>query len=234
MGASERIIQYLDFKGISKYKFCKELGFSNKFLDNSSNMGTDKACKILHYYPDINSEWLLTGKGEMLRENNNVLREPEVKYIPNRRKTKDRVIDIQEVPIYDLEATAGLVELFNSDKPINTLETIKIPNIPKCDGALPITGDSMYPLLKSGDIILYKQIPIDMSSIFFGEMYLLGIKIDGIEEMVTVKFVQKSDVSNNHIKLVSQNQYHQPKDILLDQVTAMALVKVSIRINTML
>ena len=32
-------------------------------------MGTDKACKILHYYTDINPEWLLTGEGEMLKPN---------------------------------------------------------------------------------------------------------------------------------------------------------------------
>lgn len=70
MGATERVVKYLDFKGISKYKFCKDLGFSNKFLDNSSNMGTDKACKILHYYPEINAEWLLTGKGDMLKKGN--------------------------------------------------------------------------------------------------------------------------------------------------------------------
>lgn len=55
MGSTERIREYLDYKGITKYKFCNDLGFSNKFLDNSSNMGTDKACKILHYYPEINS-----------------------------------------------------------------------------------------------------------------------------------------------------------------------------------
>ncbi|MGQ1929077.1 hypothetical protein [Ornithobacterium rhinotracheale] len=30
-------------------------------------MGTDKACKILHHFPEINSEWLITGKGEMLK-----------------------------------------------------------------------------------------------------------------------------------------------------------------------
>ncbi|MRM85717.1 transcriptional regulator [Riemerella anatipestifer] len=67
MGATERVVQFIEYKGISKYKFCKDLGFSNKFLDNSSNMGTDKACKILHYFPEINPEWLLTGKGEMLK-----------------------------------------------------------------------------------------------------------------------------------------------------------------------
>ena len=68
MGTTERVVLYIEYKGISKYKFCKDLGFSNKFLDNSSNMGTDKACKILHYFPEIDAEWLLTGKGKMLKK----------------------------------------------------------------------------------------------------------------------------------------------------------------------
>lgn len=70
MGSTERVVQFIEYKGISKYKFCKDLGFSNKFLDNSSNMGTDKACIILHHYPEINADWLITGRGEMLNESN--------------------------------------------------------------------------------------------------------------------------------------------------------------------
>ena len=67
MGATKRVLQFIEYKGITKYKFCKDLGFSNKFLDNSSNMGTDNACKILHYFPELSAEWLITGNGEMLR-----------------------------------------------------------------------------------------------------------------------------------------------------------------------
>ncbi len=70
MGATDRILQFIKYKGITKYRFCKDLGFSNKFLDNNSNIGTDKACKIIQYYVDMNPEWLLTGVGPMLRELN--------------------------------------------------------------------------------------------------------------------------------------------------------------------
>ena len=66
MGATERVKQYLSYKGVSKYKFYQKTGFSNKFLDNSSNMGTNKAEIIIRYYPDLNLEWLITGEGQML------------------------------------------------------------------------------------------------------------------------------------------------------------------------
>ncbi|WP_237421407.1 S24 family peptidase [Flavobacterium sp. HBTb2-11-1] len=227
MGSTERMREYLDYKGISKYKFCNDLGFSNKFLDNSSNMGTDKACKILHYYPEINSEWLLTGNGPMIKEDNT-----SVMIMKNDRKTADAIHVNQEIPLYDLEAVAGLRELFNSGEPQRVLDTIKIPNLPKCDGAISVTGDSMYPLLKSGDIVLYKE--TEFENIFFGEMYLLSVKLNDWEEYITVKYVQKSDQGSEYVKLVSQNSHHQPKDIHISKISALALIKASIRINTMM
>ncbi|KRD06327.1 peptidase S24 [Flavobacterium sp. Root901] len=219
--------EYLDYKGITKYKFCNDLGFSNKFLDNSSNMGTDKACKILHYYPEINSEWLLTGNGPMVKEENT-----NIVIMNNDRKTIDSLHVSQEIPLYDLEAVAGLRELFNSGKPQRVLDTIKIPNLPKCDGAISVTGDSMYPLLKSGDIVLYKE--TEFENIFFGEMYLLSVKLNDWEEYITVKYVQKSEQGPQFVKLVSQNSHHQPKDIHISKISALALIKASIRINTMM
>ncbi|MDX6182577.1 S24 family peptidase [Flavobacterium sp. Fl-77] len=227
MGSTERTKQYLDYKGITKYKFCNDLGFSNKFLDNSSNMGTDKACKILHYFPELNSEWLLTGNGPMLKENTT-----DVVVMNTNRKTIDSIHLNQEIPLYDLEAVAGLKELFKSGKPQRVLDTIKIPNLPKCDGAISVTGDSMYPLLKSGDIILYKE--TEFENIFFGEMYLLSVKLNDWEEYITVKYVQKSDQGQEFVRLVSQNSHHQPKDIHISQISALALIKASIRINTMM
>lgn len=227
MGSTERMREYLDCKGITKYKFCNDLGFSNKFLDNSSNMGTDKACKILHHYPEINSEWLLTGNGPMIKEDNT-----NVMIINNDRKTVDSLHVNQEIPLYDLEAVAGLRELFNSGEPQRVLDTIKIPNLPKCDGAISVTGDSMYPLLKSGDIVLYKE--TEFENIFFGEMYLLSVKLNDWEEYITVKYVQKSDQGSEYVKLVSQNSHHQPKDIHVSKISALALIKASIRINTMM
>ncbi|MFC0780536.1 helix-turn-helix transcriptional regulator [Flavobacterium sp. HJSW_4] len=227
MGSTERVREYLDYKGITKYKFCNDLGFSNKFLDNSSNMGTDKACKILHYYPDLNSEWLLTGNGPMIKEENT-----SVVIMNSDRKTVDSLHASQEIPLYDLEAVAGLRELFSSGEPQRILDTIKIPNLPKCDGAISVTGDSMYPLLKSGDIILYKE--TEFENIFFGEMYLLSVKLNDWEEYITVKYVQKSEQGHEFVKLVSQNSHHQPKDIHISKISALALIKASIRINTMM
>lgn len=228
----ERIKEFLSYLNMGQNRFEERVGFSNGYINNVKSLGSDKINKIANAYPELNAEWLLTGKGQMLKgdldnQDSNVT----IHY--GDRKTRDAIIDEQEVPLYNIEATAGLVELFKSEQTAQILDTIKIPKLPKCDGAITVTGDSMYPLLKSGDMIIYKQIPTDNKSIFFGEMYLLGVRIDEQEEMITVKYVQKSDKGEEYIRLVSLNQHHSSKDVLLSDITAMAIVKASIRFNTM-
>ena len=138
----------------------------------------------------------------------------------------------QKIPLYDIEAVAGLVPLFQDAKETEAIDHISIPRLPKCDGAIYVTGDSMYPLLKSGDIIIYKQIHDIQNDIFWGEMYLLSIDTED-EEYISVKYIQKSEKGDQYIKLVSQNKHHQDRDILRSRVKALALVKASVRINSM-
>lgn len=143
----------------------------------------------------------------------------------------DRTIDMQSVPLYELDATAGLVALFADQTRRAPICHIQIPDLPPCDGAVYVRGDSMYPLLKSGDIVLYKEIPNGSSGILWGEMYLLSFTIDG-ESYISIKYIQKAD-DNRFVRLVSHNPHHSPKDIPADSIQALALIKASIRFNTM-
>lgn len=182
---------------------------------------------IINKYIILSAEWLITGRGsfEIL---NSHLNSANAVY----KKNGDIILDSQAVPLYNIEVTAGIVTLFNDTKRTKPVDYIQIPNLPKCDGAVYVTGDSMYPLLKSGDIIMYKQINNILDGIFWGEMYLISIDQDG-DEMVTVKYIQKSEKGEEWIKLVSQNKHHDDRDVCLTKVRALALVKASIRINSM-
>jgi phage repressor protein C with HTH and peptisase S24 domain len=147
-------------------------------------------------------------------------------------RTDNVVNGKQRIPLYDIEAVAGLVPLFQDIQNQDPIDHISIPQLPKCDGAVKVTGDSMYPLLKSGDIIMYKQIHDIENDIFWGEMYLLSVGTDD-EEYITVKYIQKSEKGEDYIKLVSQNKHHQDRDIKRSRIKALALVKASVRINSM-
>lgn len=179
---------------------------------------------IILSHTNVNIDWLLTGQGEVFKK--------DIAAAPVRvLKRGEKKIPDQAIPLYNIEAAAGLVQLFGTQKP-NIIDFIHIPDAPKCDGAIRITGDSMYPLLKSGDIVMYKQVQDIPNGIFFGEMYLLAVDMDG-DYLTTVKYLQQSERGPEYVKLVSYNQHHQPKDVLLANIRALALVKISISIKAM-
>lgn len=66
----ERIYLLLEAKGHTAYKVSKDIGISNGYLSktkkNEGNVSSNILEKIVNYYPDVNTRWLLTGKGEML------------------------------------------------------------------------------------------------------------------------------------------------------------------------
>ena len=169
---------------------------------------------------NVNPDWLETGKGKMFNA------EPNLTSYKHRT---DRSLPMQSVPLYSIEGTAGLVQIFSDESKVEPVNHIHIPNLPKCDGAIYIVGDSMYPLLKSGDIVLYKQLS-DVRDVFWGDMYLLSIDMDG-EEYITVKYVQKAD-QEGCVRLVSQNQHHADKDVEISRIRAIALIKASVRMHT--
>ncbi len=180
--------------------------------------------QILIQKLNISPEWLDSGRGEMIDS------DVSTDFTPLGRNRTDYPLSMQRIPLYNIEGTAGLVPLFLGQQPVVPQDYIQIPDLPRCDGAIYITGDSMYPLLKSGDIILYKQVNDIRNNIFWGEMYLLSIDIDG-EEYITVKYVQRSELPD-HVKLVSHNPHHADMDIHMGRIKALAFVKASVRMNS--
>ena len=183
--------------------------------------------KIIQTFGSINANWLITGSGEMFIRSDGGNK--EIKITPLLR-ADDKHEESQCVPLYNIEAPTSLADLFSNSHQ-HIIDHIRIPNLPTCDGAVHITGDSMYPLLKSGDIVLYRQMHDIANDIFWGEMYLISVEVGG-EEFIAVRYIQKSEVSD-HVKLVSYNEHHQPKDVHQKKIRALALVKASIRINSM-
>ena len=228
----QRLDEFLHLKNISYYQLENSVNASrgsiSRAVKHGKNIGSNVLEKIVENYPDLNIEWLMTGKGQVLKNSDELLHETTGKYVLR----TDNTHELQAIPLYNLEATAGLVELFQHYDENKPIDFLSIPNLPKCDGAVFVTGDSMYPLLKSGDIVVYKQVHNIDDGLFWGEMYLVAIDVDG-DEYISVKYIQKSEVGDDHIKLVSQNNHHQPRDVRKDRIRALAMVKASVRINAM-
>ena len=152
----------------------------------------------------------------------------EVEMIHNPKAVE--ALDNRSISLYDITAAANLKTLL-ANKDQHVVGRIQIPNIPACDGALYISGDSMYPILKSGDIVGFKGIN-NFSNVIYGEMYIVAFHLDG-DQYLTVKYVNRSE-KEGYVKLVSYNPHHEPMDLPVDTIQDMAIVKFSIRKNMMM
>lgn len=136
----------------------------------------------------------------------------------------DRKKDVSVVPLYDVDARAGLQTLFLEGG--QSIGNISIPNMPAADGALHVTGDSMFPVIQPGDIIAYRVIH-DLMSVTYGEIYILQMEHDG-DIQVVLKIVKRSE-KDGYVKLVSYNKEHDPMDVPMQWITHIARVVFSIR-----
>lgn len=217
--------------------FALHLGIKQNTLSSWKARNTMDYDLIISKCDFIDANWLLTGKGKMLKDNyreaskqsqKTPIKEENIEYQIHPSKT-DKIENTQMIPLYELDAVAGVIPVIDDIQNQTPIDHIYIPNAPKCDGAMYASGDSMYPLLKSGDILAFKIITDLVNDVFFGEMYILFIEVAG-DLFRTVKFVHKGE-DKDHFKLVSQNQHHQDKEVHISKIHAMAQVKASIRLH---
>ncbi len=137
----------------------------------------------------------------------------------------DYIIDEQTVPLYDLQAVAGISSLYVGNE--TPTEQIQIQGVPPCNGAIPVIGDSMEPLFTAGDIALYRIVPNRRGGLYFGNIYLIAFDLDG-EECITIKYVHESETPG-YYRLESENPRHKPREIPASSVRLMGIVQAIVR-----
>ena len=72
MTIKDRILKFLDYKGISVTRAEAELGWSKSSLLKSNNVSSDKIGEFIRHYSDVSTDWLIIGKGEMIKPTNEI------------------------------------------------------------------------------------------------------------------------------------------------------------------
>ena len=80
MTINQKILQYIEYKGIRQRKFTMNCRLSEGTLRAGKSMGADKMIKIRRKHPDLNMNWVLFDEGEMLLDRNSIVTEPGASY----------------------------------------------------------------------------------------------------------------------------------------------------------
>ena len=165
----QNILLYLRNKNVSEYKFYKESGITRGILQQPNGISEENLSRFLDYASDVNSEWLLTGKGEMLKTKNTSVsthaKSEDYHSVTSYRKdNKIRVINKHNInnsetsvetdmrPRIPIDAAAGALSIAMDGISDDQCEFFPvIPAFPKYDFTIVTRGDSMEPEFHSGD-----------------------------------------------------------------------------------
>lgn len=64
----QRLMEFIIYSGLSQGRFERECGMSNGYINNlKKTLGAEKLQNVIRRFPELNTEWLLYGEGEMLK-----------------------------------------------------------------------------------------------------------------------------------------------------------------------
>lgn len=137
MSVKDRLLDFVAYTGLSRRKFQERINVSNSYIQNiSEGIGADVMNRISIQFPDLNTSWLLTGEGEMLKSSCDVVSQKS-------SNTRPRI---------PYDAAAGtLTETVDGVAEYQCEQVPIIGVFPRYDFTIRIVGRSMEPEYFAGD-----------------------------------------------------------------------------------
>lgn len=242
----ERLQYYMKNKGINDNQMTVSAGLSvgliGKAKGSIRGMNAINIEKILLAYPDLNSDWLLTGRGDMLKTNRSLTEETHSTSNPvdnkdtknnaiTQVKTVEKAIPVTNVmdghngiPLIPFSAMAGAL---TGEQTVLEYECERyvVPAFKGADFLMPVKGNSMTPTYVSGDIVACQRVP--MTDIFFqwNKPYVLDTTQGPLIKRI------KPGTDAEHVRIISDNAEYDSFELPRSSIHAVALVIGIIRLE---
>lgn len=212
----QRLLVFLDSKGITKAQFYRDTSISNGILSQASGFSEDNIVRILNTYKNLNEHWWLTGEGTMEREG---LQSPA-----NELRVDYRELNTMLVPLVNQYAYGGYLSGFADPHYIEELP--KVPFIVDREyrgeyRCFEVRGDSMDDgsdeAIKDRDLILCRNVNKEYwrNKLHINKWdFVIVHRYDGI----AVKRIVEHDIENGTLTLHSLNDYYDDYKINLKDV----------------
>jgi hypothetical protein len=222
----KKILQYLDYKGITKYKFYQDSGVTNSTLSQDNGLSESNLLKILSYYKDLSAEWLLRDEGNMLKATSSpyptdvtVKEQPAI--YNNKEEDQDNLIPVEiihqpNVRIWDYMCNRNMTHPHTSRL------------MPRYDFTYEVRSNALFPAIEKGETIYLQRLELSIDSIVNGHTYFIDTKKNGI-------VIKRVFINENKLECYSLKNKLPVKILSLDDIfdiyNIVALLKYSIDNN---
>lgn len=204
----ERLTKVFEYLNISPNSLSKELGLSSPqvFYDiKKERHGISKklADLINGKYLNINTSWLLTGNGEMIKQE-------EKEGTTKRQSISETADGYKLVPLYNMDARGGFGANYEVDCTEYVVDHIPFKDAKDKDICVPVSGKSMMPTFCPGTVVLLHEIENWIEFLETGQIYVLILK-DG-RRLIKELRRSEEDRQANYL-CVSHNPDYEPVEL---------------------
>lgn len=204
-----------------------QLEFSKKIDVDASNLSkylnghlaiSDALVNRIVINLGVNKDWLVMGTDLPYGKQNTV---PSTVVSPGELAYSQ----LPGTPVYDIDVTAGTMpraRMFCDDQIIGV---VNLPDISEQCRIVRVSGDSMSPIIRSGDLIAVRELS-NLQQIFWGQIYVVLL-----DDYRLVKYVRKNP-NPAMVTLRSENKNYDDMDIHRDEIRDMMFVQHIIHLDT--
>lgn len=224
MTENQRLKVLMSRLGFKKQKdFATSLNIKEGSLSDilREKVGVSSSIKDkLEFMYGVNSKWIETGEGEMFK-----------RAVPE-KLTEPKNQTNRKVPYYEIDVSASVVGVFTDSAIEAPSSELSVPGLEDCDFAVPVYGNSMYPIYENGTIIVCKEIE-NKQLINYGEVYFIVTR-----DYRMVKRLQRGNTestilaeSENQEKRPNGKPKYEPLELPVDEILKLYLVKGCVKRN---
>lgn len=196
----ERLHHYRQSRGCTQANLARQLGINpgnlSRILNGSVPLSEGFVNKVVVEL-GVSKRWLLDGQGPMMVES----------ALP------------QGAPVYDIAITAGPCEQSWEFTHENIVGYVDLPGMPRDVVVLPVSGDSMTPVIRNGAMVAIRRVPVE-PPFLWGQMYVVVL-----DNYRVVKYLRRNRQRDGWAILHSANPDYDDIDINLRDVKALFLVQ---------
>ena len=196
----QRLLSFLKFMRYTQTEFCGKLGVSNAYISSiRKSIPPEKLSAISAQYPELNIEWLLTGKGEMLNSgravsgsvvvtNNGQINGNNNMTVTHTHSSSAEQSD-EDVPMSEVEEIPVVPRKLYNETNVDVLEYVNEHNVntspsvlqfPSFDIWWYVYTDSMQCEYMPGDKLALRAYPKGFEKIRNGRDYVIQTNLNGM------------------------------------------------------
>ena len=214
----KRITTFINYRGISKYEFYKSTGITRGILDQDNGITESNILKFVETYPEVNINWLIIGKGDML------LTSEEQELLHNRAAGTSTPTLLPPIPLIPMDQLPQLLTQTSAPNLGNLKNNYIESQFTDADFYTRLRDLSLSPLYNSGDVIACKIIDHN-DFIQWNKIYLIATD----QGIIIKRILEGKD--EQHFKMSSDNPSFHSFEISKENIKAMAIVRGGIHLE---